>query len=78
LLETGAFAVATGHPVVEIDTIVAHTELVRSVSLRGEVLLVSRAARVADQDSEDRAGRGSAFLNGLWMTALVRETRSRE
>jgi hypothetical protein len=58
LLETGAFAVASCHSVIEVDAIVANAELVQRMTLRGEVLPVGRAARVPDQDPGHRASRG--------------------
>jgi hypothetical protein len=49
LLKSWSSAVAAGHAVIEIHAVVAHAELAQRVTLRSEVLLVSRAARVANQ-----------------------------
>ena len=49
LFESGAFAVASGEPVVDIDQILGHAECLESCLLGGEVLLVGGDAGVPDQ-----------------------------
>ena len=52
LFKTRAFAVAASHPVVEVETVVADAEFPWRVALGRKVLLVGRAAGVADQEPE--------------------------
>jgi hypothetical protein len=51
VLQTGPAAVAAGHAVIEIDAVIADSELTERVALRREILLVGRAAGVADQNT---------------------------
>ena len=76
LLQAGTAAIAAGHAVIEIHPVVADPELAQRVALRGEILLVSRTARVADQDAgtgpNGRPGcppelRGATAIGGLAM-----------
>jgi hypothetical protein len=48
LLQTGPTAVAAGHAVIEIDPVIADSELTERVALRSEILLIGRAAGVTD------------------------------
>jgi hypothetical protein len=58
LLEAGSFSVASCHSVIEVDAIVANAELVKRMTLRGEVLPVGGAARVPDQVPGRAGSRG--------------------
>jgi hypothetical protein len=49
LLQAGPPAVAAGHAVIEVHAVVADAELAQRVALRSEILLVGRAARVANE-----------------------------
>jgi hypothetical protein len=52
--------------VIEIDAIVADTEIMQGVALSGEVLLIGRATGIADQDTDARrwSTRGSLAASG--------------
>lgn len=50
LIQAGALAMGSGQTVVEVDPLGGHTELAQPVALGGEVLLVGRAAGVADKN----------------------------
>ena len=50
-LETGSATVAAGHAVIEIDAVVADPNHAQRVALGSKVLLVGRAAGVADQNA---------------------------
>jgi hypothetical protein len=59
LLQAGAAAVAAGHALIEIDAVLADPELPQHAALGGEVLHVSRAAAIADQDPVSGDGRAA-------------------
>jgi hypothetical protein len=54
LLETGSCAVASSDAVIEVDAIVADAQAAQRVALGCKVLLIGRAAGVADQDTAAR------------------------
>jgi hypothetical protein len=51
LLQAGSAAVAAGHAVIEIDPVIADSKLTQRVALSSEILLIGRAAGVADQNT---------------------------
>jgi bifunctional DNA-binding transcriptional regulator/antitoxin component of YhaV-PrlF toxin-antitoxin module len=51
VVEPGTGTASAGQSVVEVDPILGDSELAQDLTLRSEVLLLGRAARVADQDS---------------------------
>ena len=65
MLQARAAAVAAGHTVIEIDAVLADAELAQGVALGGEILLVGRAAGVADQHAGVRRRRADRLATGL-------------
>jgi hypothetical protein len=73
----GAAAIASSHSVIEVHAIVADARAAQRLVLRREVLLIGRAAGIADQETRPRLDRSPRLCSGVSSNEHLTTTPSR-